>query len=118
MKIELGATRRVFIFKKFVIKIPNIQQYNLFLHGILANLQENLFSGIHSDLANVIWCDKLGLILIMEKAKILNNEDWDIVDILIKKYEDDEMKEFLLSDFKPSNWGYINNKLVKVDYGN
>ena len=119
MKIKQGATRKVFVFKKVVVKIPTIIEYRLFLNGILANLQEKSFSGIHSDLAKVKFCDKLGLILIMEKVDVLSNDiNWlDFNNSLKEKYKNDKLKDFLLSDCKPSNWGYINNHLVKVDYG-
>ena len=124
MKIEIGATRRVFIFNNFVIKIPNTKEYRLFLSGILANLQEKLWSGSHPDLAKVKWCSLLGLILIMEKAESIGccgyfeDETWDAFqDMLQERYKDDELSEFMLSDPKPSNWGYIGDRLVKIDYG-
>lgn len=121
MKTILGATRRVFVFKTFVIKVPNTQEYKLFLHGILANLQEKVFSRINRpDLAKVKFCGKLGLFLIMERAETLDviNLDWlKFKEDLEEQYKNDEMKEFMLSDAKPCNWGYIDNKLVKIDYG-
>lgn len=119
MKIELGATRRVFVFNKFVIKIPNTQQYDLFLSGILANLQEKLWTGSHPDLAKVHWCGFLGLVLIMEKTVPLWRDDWEVFTAELEdKYKDDELKDFMLSDCKPSNWGYVGDHLVKIDYGN
>jgi hypothetical protein len=120
MNIKSGATRKVFVFRKFVVKVPNIQ-YRLFLYGILANLQERLWSGQHPDLARVLWCDPLGLVLFMEKAEIVKNNDHDggaLFKQLEAKYADDELREFLLSDCKSGNWGYIGDRLVKVDYGN
>jgi hypothetical protein len=122
LKTALGATRRVFIFKTFVIKVPNTQEYKLFLHGILANLQEKVFSQMNRpDLARVKFCDKLGLFLIMERAEVLDiiNLDWlKFKEDLEERYKDDEMKELMLSDAKPCNWGYIDGELVKIDYGN
>lgn len=121
IKIEYGSTRTVFVLKHFVIKIPTNKEYRLFLHGVLANLQEKRWSGKHSDLAKVIFCDILGLFLIMQKAEILDNSDYTSIWLqceLERKYKDDDLKEFLMSDSKPSNWGYINNHLVKIDYGN
>ena len=120
MKIERGCTRIVFVFKKFVIKIPNLLvQYDHFLYGLLANLQEKNMYGKHKDLAKVFYCNKLGIFLIMEKAEVVSN-DIDIgefCDLLTDKYKDDKLKEFMLSDWKPSNWGYIRGRLVKIDYG-
>ena len=121
MEVKRGSTRLVFIFNKIVIKIPNNQEYRLFLNGILSNLREKTFSTMNrNDLAKVKFCDKLGLFLIMEKAQELDidNMDWlKFEEYLIKIYKDDNLKDFMLSDSKPSNWGYINNNLVKIDYG-
>lgn len=119
--IKHGATRIVFIFNKFVIKIPNIKEYKLFLNGILANLQEKIFSGTHPDLCPVIFCDRLGLILIMEKAIIFKEtaiNEKSFCALIKNKYKKDNYKEFMLSDLKSSNWGILNTKLVKIDYGN
>ena len=119
MKIERGVTRIVFVFNSFVIKIPSFTQYNHFLYGLLANLKEKKWSGKHKDLAKVFYCSRTGLFLIMEKAEVVsNNIDWgEFCDSLIDKYKDDELKEFMLSDLKPNNWGYVKNRLIKIDYG-
>jgi hypothetical protein len=117
MRTELGATRKVFVFKRFVIKVPNTQEYRLFLHGILANFQEKLWSGYHADLARVLWCSFLSLVLVMERADVISDDD-SLLEQLEAKYADDDLKEFLLRDHKSSNWGYIGNRLVKIDYGN
>lgn len=124
MNIKLGATRKVFIFNNIVIKTPNMKEYRLFINGILSNLQEKEFSKIgRKDLAKVIFCDKLGLFLIMKKLNEVDvNINWiEFRNKLEEIYqnEDDNMKQFMLSDMKPSNWGYDENgMLVKIDYGN
>ena len=118
MKVVSGSTRMVFVFKSNVIKIPNIRNYKLFLNGILSNLQENEFSKIgRVDLAKVKYCDFLGIILVMDKACRVNIPLNLLKKTLEKKYKYDYMKEFMLSDFKLSNWGVVGTELVKVDYG-
>lgn len=125
MKIKNGATRIVFIFNRFVIKVPNIREYKLFLQGILSNLQEKTFSGWYvGRLANVYFCDVLGLFLVMEKAEeVTNMNDDELYEYLYRNIynkipDDDGEKIFMMSDCKVNNWGYINGKLVKIDYGN
>jgi len=120
MKINKGSTRNVLVFRRFVVKIPTLKEYRLFLNGILANLQEKEWSGHHPDLAKVIFCTRFGLFLVMEKAEVVsNNTNWQSFQTMIKeKYKDDDLKEFITSDTKPSNWGYVKNHLVKIDYGN
>jgi hypothetical protein len=117
LMIKSGCTRSVLLFKNIALKMPTLKRYNLFLHGILANLQEKQFSGSHPDLAEVKWCSPLGLILVMERAEAISLDGHSLYVGLKEKYQDDKMKEFLLSDCKPSNWGYIKDRLVKIDYG-
>lgn len=120
IKINLsGATRIVFIFKKFVIKIPNVREYKLFLYGILSNLQEKTFSKMkREDLAHVYFCSPFGLFLIMQRAEVTSDmNERRFIRMIYKKYKDDDLRCFMIADCKPDNWGYINGNLVKVDYG-
>ena len=65
MKICGGATRLVLVFKSFVVKVPTFLSWRLFLHGLLANMQEELFSGVNDCLCPVIWSDIFGFVLII-----------------------------------------------------
>lgn len=87
---------------------------------MLSNLQENKWNGKHKDLAKVLFCDKLGLILVMEKATVIRNTvNWNCFKCYIeRKYKNDNLRNFMISDCKPSNWGFIGKRLVKIDYGN
>lgn len=117
MKITSGVTRIVFIFDRFVIKIPNFTcQWNHFLLGLLANINEDKawknaefhFNGDVSHLlCPVIWYSWGGWVLVMEKAIVCdNNEEID--------YKIWENNHFW--DNKPSNFGYYKGRLVKIDY--
>lgn len=116
-----GTTRKVYIFKNFVIKLPCNSK------GILANLREKYISKLNTtywnrkDLAKVKFCDILGLFLIMEKAERINYNsiDWfDFIEVIEGKYNDDVLRDLMLSDSNITNWGYINKQLAKIDYGN
>lgn len=118
MKITQGSSRIVFIFENYVLKIPSFKQYDHFLLGLLGNLRERKMSGRHPDLAKVCWCFPLGLCLCMERAYPIFVDDWGkFKDELEVRYQDDEMKDFMLQDTKPSNWGIIRARRVKIDYG-
>ncbi|MGL5013975.1 MAG: hypothetical protein ACRC6V_06750 [Bacteroidales bacterium] len=121
MRINLkGSTRIVFIFEKFVIKIPTFKSWKLFLTGILANLQERQFSKIHNkNLARVVLSDPLGLIIVMERVREIRNRGLFFVELQKICCESDLHLDFWLSDCKPENYGYNNKgKLVKLDFGN
>lgn len=122
MKIEHGVTRMVLIFKKYVIKIPTFREWRLFLHGLIANINEgDAFKHLKSrdDLAKVYYYNKLGLFLIMERVVVCDNDEcWSLLEILEEKYKNDGLKKFMMSDYKPSNWGRrTDGTLVKIDYG-
>lgn len=118
-----GTTRIVIKFKKIVIKIPNfLYCWEHFIKGLLSNINENktwfgssikdsyTYQGRHL-ICPVLWCSWGGWILIMKKANEINRIDWDSIDI-------SEHKKYFEGDDTISNYGYLNNKVVKIDYGN
>lgn len=122
MKIERGVTRIAFIFKKYAIKIPTFKEWRLFLHGLIANINEgDTFKQLKSrdDLAKVYYYNKFGLFLIMERVVVCDNDEClSLLEILEEKYKNDEFKKFMMSDYKTSNWGRrTDGTLVKIDYG-
>jgi len=120
MKMAKGATRSVFVFKRFVVKVPTFLSWRLFLNGLLANMQEELFSGVDDCLCPVMYSDIFGFVLIMERAYVIPNRvnNLNFLNYLEAKYKNNNMREFILSDSKPSNWGILEGRLVKIDYGN
>lgn len=108
-----GVTRIVLVFKSFVIKIPNFSyRWDHFLLGVIGNIRENKTWKYNEDKRNllcpVLWCSWGGWILIMKRASVCKwNEDID--------YEP-WVTAGLGGDDKPSNYGKINGKIVKIDY--
>lgn len=118
--INKGSTRIVFIFKKFVIKIPSLYSWENFLNGLLANIQERKFATLgREDLAPIYLSSRLGLFVVMKRArKITEYSEDELWNILNKTYSGSDIYDFMLSDYKITNYGMINNKIVKIDYGN
>lgn len=116
-----GTTRIVFVFKSKVVKVPTIKSWCLFLHGLLSNINEGeVYNNTNrNDLAKVYHYNKLGLFLIMERVTICSNEEaLDLLEILEERYQDDTLRDFIMDDYKTSNWGRRQDgTLVKVDYG-
>lgn len=117
-----GCTRLVFIFKNIVIKVPNFTcQWNLFLRGLLANMQEDQTwrwnSGVNEGgnshlLCPVIWCSWGGWILVMKKAEVFDMDaPHDIIDYQIWRTAG------FGGDDKPCNYGMLEGRVVKIDYG-
>lgn len=122
MKIDKGITRTVFVFKNKVLKIPTFREWRLFLHGMIANINEgDCYKNLskREDLAEVYYYNKLGIFLIMERVNVCDNNEWySLLELLKEKYKDDELKELFMSDYKPGNWGRRSDgTFVKIDYG-
>ena len=110
-----GVTRLVFEFDNFVIKIPNFTySWQHFLKGILANIQEYTTWSWSKDelLCPVLWCSWGGWFLIMKKAKTYSFDEWDNIEVDISNHI-----KYFPGDDTMSNYGYLNDKLVKIDYG-
>lgn len=117
--IKKGSVRIVLCFCGWAVKIPRFDHYENFLHGILANLQENKFSKMKNKmLAPVIITGPFGIFIIMRKARILTKEDFSkFKSRIIFNARHSGLYDLIMSDFKAANFGIINNKIVKVDYG-
>ena len=72
-----GATRNVFLTKKYAIKIPRLIEWRLFLYGLLANIQEsNFWNQLKNEkLCPVIFSIPSGILIIMIRVKEFTRED-------------------------------------------
>lgn len=136
--IRTGSRRWVFLFEKFVIKIPRLNSWVHFLYGVMENLHERSWwcteAGYHDDesrwnkddlyrhLGKVIYADRFGLCLVMRryytldellKGKIAVNYQQS-ARLLNSKFRNIKT----LSDVKPDNvmWA-ARGTPVLVDYG-
>lgn len=123
-----GVTRIVLEFKNIVVKIPNFSyQWDHFLLGLIANIRESRTYKYNKNselLCPVLWCSWGGWVLIMKKADVEKHIKEVNADSTL---EDDPNLELRLryskwidagfgGDDKCDNYGYIGEKLVKIDY--
>lgn len=116
-----GITRWVFVFDNFVVKVPNFKNgWCLFLEGFVANLHESNYWNYNNGnklLCPVIWCSPLGFIEIMKRADVDRHvEEMKDKDINWDEYYDSWEQSGFTGDHKPSNYGYYEERLVKIDY--
>lgn len=118
-----GITRIVFLTKKYAIKIPNFTcQWNHFLQGLLSNINESTTwkynSGQYEEgnshlLCPVVWASWGGWILIMKRAVPCKFFD--------EGGEEIDYSKWIVAGFggddKPLNYGQLNGRIVKLDYG-
>ncbi len=77
MIVKHGATRLVFFVGKYAFKFPSAKEWRLFLHGLLANMQEVVFSKAGwPELCPVLFHLPLGLMVVMPRCQPLTEEDY------------------------------------------
>lgn len=112
-----GATRLVFVFRHFVIKVPRLNYgHTNFLHGCLSNWKEREFyknfkniPTTHKDLIiPTLWCSWFGLFQIQRRAEVLSRE--------LTKQEIRKFKK-VCTDIKKENFGVYEGKIICIDYG-
>lgn len=116
MKICRGATRTVLLVGKYAIKMPSFVEYRLFLHGLLANMQEVSFSKTGwPELCPVYFYIPFGIMTVMPKCEPLTKEQFDNFDYDKFTIHDDYVLTYI--EHKIDSFGILNNKIVAVDYG-
>lgn len=119
MKICKGATRCVWLVGKYAIKTPRLCTWQNFLNGLLANMTELEFDCIAPELhAKVHYADRLGLLLIMQRADYtlpccVNDFVRPSIDAFFRECD----ARGLPCEHKYNDIGYINGKLVLIDFG-
>lgn len=110
-EIKSGVTRNVLLFKNYAIKFPTFRSWKLFLCGLLANMQEKEFSGVWVELCPVVFSVPFGFCTIMMRAVPISEEEFDSI------FENIPEHIVKIAESKSQNYGYLNGKLVAVDYG-
>jgi hypothetical protein len=121
MTICYGTTRTVVLIHQWAIKVPSFVEWRLFLHGLLANMQEAKFSKTGwPQLCPVLWAIPGGWLLVMRRAEPMSREQFDTFDYAqwIKGGNDLDDGEWVIPvEEKLDSFGYVDGRLVAVDYG-
>ena len=115
--LKKGATRWVFITKKYAIKIPALCSYKNFLCGLLSNMQEVEFSRVRyykPYLCPIYFSIPFGLLVVMPNIEICEWENTCSGYLYLYSHR----KHFTIpAECKPDSWGRYKGHLVAVDYG-
>lgn len=119
-RVTLGISRTVFLVGGYAIKVPcGRYGWAKWLRGLLANLQERQWSRFgYPELCPVLFADPLGLVVIMPRAEILTRQldPREYMEFFGEIYPKRGYR--IPSENKPDSFGYVNGRLVAVDYGN
>lgn len=111
-----GATRQVFLTKRYAIKIPSFYNWRMFLVGNICNLTEIELSTLNDPyLCPVIWKSWGGLIIVMPRCREPSKKFFKME----KEHTRHKVisEELYMSDGHRENYGYLGHRLVKIDYG-
>lgn len=112
--VRKGATRYVVLTKSRAYKFPSFASWNLFLHGLLANMQEHSFYKLSDAMCPVIGYIRGGFLVVMPRAVPLTDEEYESFDVV--GFLDRET--FLIpAENKQSSFGKLHGRIVAVDYG-
>lgn len=110
-----GATRMVFLFPKIVVKIPRINDWKLFLCGLLGNMQERQFAKTGwPELCPIVASCPAGFWVVMRRCESLNDYWWQHFD-----YEEfiDGGDYVVPVENKRDSFGWLDDRIVALDYG-
>lgn len=121
MKVNTrGVTRFVVLTPRYAIKVPRFWHYGhfrweMFLHGLLGNMQEREFARAGwPELCPVLWSLPGGWLLVMPRCEPLDAE------LTPEQYEAFTHRPdyHVPAEHKADSFGYLNGRLVAIDYGN
>lgn len=115
-RLAHGVTRNVVLVGRYAFKFPALSEWRLFLLGLLANMQECIFSKTGwPELCPVVWSLPGGFLVVMRRAEILTDEQFATTDLESFVSKPDYT---IPAELKSDSFGYLDGRLVAVDYGN
>jgi hypothetical protein len=111
MIIKHGTTRVVILCGAYAFKFPTFRSWTLFLFGLLANMQEKLFSGVWEELCPVVFAIPGGFCTVMKRAQPIDESKWEELSQTIPEHI------FNIAESKSINYGWLDGKIVAIDYG-
>ena len=114
MEIKYGSSRMVILTKNYAFKLPYIGRWKNFLWGLIANMQEVDFNTLNDErLAKVIFHLPAGFLVVMKRAEPLKEFNKKFFAGFCARHKGFELP----CELKKDSFGYINGKLVAIDYG-
>lgn len=120
--IRTGATRIVLLTRRYAFKIPNFlttwgHKWRMGLTGLLANQQEwRMWSFCrYPELCPVVFYLPLGFLVVMPRVEILTADEYAGMSYRTLTGGDSYV---LPSEDKPNSFGWLDGRVVCIDYGN
>lgn len=118
-RMAYGVTRKVLLIGNWAIKVPNFDEWRTLLLGLLANMQEKTFSAMgEPDLCPVLFSLPGGWMIVMRRARVLTDEEFALWEEWDRRAWLDRGDWLIPAELKSDSFGYLDGRLVVVDYGN
>lgn len=108
MKWAHGGSRSVLLISRYALKFPSFISWRQFLWGLLSNMAEGQKER-KEYLCPTLYSNRLGLLNIMPRCEPVPDE-FDMSKV------DPELYRSLGFDTKPDSLGYLDGKIVGLDY--
>ena len=111
-EVRYGTTRTVFLIGRHAIKVPALVEWRLFLKGLLANMQEVRLHSI--DPVNLCPAKTVlpgGFAIVMPRCSPVTRVEFEEYDVLKQKIA-------VPVEAKMDSFGWLESRIVAVDYGN
>lgn len=106
-----GATREVLLVGRWAVKFPSARGWRLFLHGLLGNMQEALWAPHGApDLCPVVFACPGGWVIVMARAEPAG-------DVYTPEMAALRARQHDIPEPKASSYGWLDGRLVAVDFG-
>lgn len=121
-RVTLGISRTVFLVGRYALKVPcGRYGWENWLKGLLANMRERRINAMGCEqFCPILWADRFGFLVIMPRVRILTDaEAMDTVayhDFFRPTFE--RFGHWIPTENKADSFGYLDDRLVAVDYGN
>lgn len=114
-----GCTRWVLLIGSVALKFPRPTSWNLFLHGLLANMQEAEFSKTKAvQLCPTLLSVPGGFLNVMARARPLTDQEWEALDTRTFLEEFERVNHYVPPvEEKRCSFAVLENRIVVVDYG-
>lgn len=113
-----GCARVVLLTRRYAIKVPNFFDWRLFLHGLLANMQERNWSQTGwSKFCPVLFSLRGGWLVVMPRVTLLTDAEFIALDFEAWR-DDTENGYYVPCEGKSNSLGWYQGRVVAIDYGN
>jgi len=114
-----GVTRTVVLWGGLAFKFPKMRYgWRLFLQGLLANMQEREFGCATgwAELCPVLWAIPGGWLVVMRRARVMTDSEFEAFDF--QAWATNSGQRAIPCEMKADSFGWLEGRVVAIDYGN